>query len=73
MTQDQRFTLILSGLGLLFVVMAALLGLLVRVTIRWASIESHLADVAKDVAEHGERLTYLERAELRRYRNGTKG
>lgn len=58
MTADQRLTLILSALGLLFLIMSTGVGILVKLTARWAKIEDNLgriADKVTDLAEDRER------------------
>lgn len=64
MTPDQRFALLLTGMGLMFSVLTVLLGLLVRVVRRFTTVENRLTDVMQDVrddrAATNERLIYLE-------------
>lgn len=76
MSADQRFGLIIALLTLLFAVLSAALGLLVRAAVRWTKVEDRLADMTQDLTRHIEqsdqvhredraatnaRLTYLER------------
>lgn len=49
MTPDQRFTLIISGLGLLFTIMCVILGVALRAAIKFTRSEDKIADVAEDV------------------------
>ena len=51
MTADQRFSLIIAGLGLVFVVMSAILGLVYRAIIRWTKLESKVSDLIEDKTE----------------------
>lgn len=51
MTSDQRFTIIISGIGLIFTVMSAILALIVRAVIKWTKVEDRLVHLAADVAQ----------------------
>lgn len=51
MTADQRLTITISALGLLFLVMSAGIGLLVRLTVRWTKIEDSLKVIAEKIGE----------------------
>ena len=73
MTADQRFTISIALLTLLFMVLTATLGLLIRAVVRWTKVEDRLADLTADQQEilnqmredrkaTNERLTYLERS-----------
>lgn len=48
MTADQRFSLIIAGLTLIFIVMSAILGLITRAIIRWTKLESRVSDLIED-------------------------
>jgi hypothetical protein len=72
MTPDQRFSLIIAVLSLLFVVLTAILGLMVKVIVRFTRAEDKIVDMADDmrslVADKdrahdaiNQRLTWLER------------
>jgi hypothetical protein len=50
-TADQRLTIILSALGLLFLVMSTGVGILVRLTVRWARIEDRLGVIADKIQD----------------------
>jgi hypothetical protein len=65
MTAGQRFALIISGMGLLFAVIVAILGLLWRAGNQWGSLTTevkHLAESIGQIAlDVNERLQWLER------------
>jgi hypothetical protein len=48
-TTGERFTVIISLLGLVFVVMTALLGFVVKVTVRWTRTEDKLGALVTEV------------------------
>jgi hypothetical protein len=50
-TTDQRFTVTIMAIGLVFTVMAAGLGLIVRITTRWTRIEDRLGAIADKITE----------------------
>jgi len=64
MTQAERFTITIMFLGLLFTVLLAMLGLLIRVVRRWTQTEERLAMLTDNVSKLAEssdrRLTWLE-------------
>lgn len=51
MTSDQKFTLLISGLGLIFLVMTAILGMIVKATMKWTKTEDTLTNLVDDVRE----------------------
>jgi len=58
MTADQRFTLIMTAIGVLFSIMCFTLGLIWKTGQKWGSFTAEIADVVKDVAEQ---TRYLDR------------
>lgn len=44
-------TALIAGLSLIFIVLSAGLGLIVRITLRWGKIESNLEHIAEKVGE----------------------
>jgi hypothetical protein len=50
-TSSERFQLLIGALGLLFVILTAGLGLIVRITIRWTKIESSLSVIADKIKD----------------------
>lgn len=67
MTTDARFQILMSGLALIFVVMSATLGFVIRATTRWVRAEVRLEEVGKDIRElveskdkiHGEMINTM--------------
>jgi len=64
MTQAERFTITIMFLGLLFTILVAMLGMLIKVVRRWTQTEERLAMLTDNVAKLTEssdrRLTWLE-------------
>lgn len=72
MTADQRFTLTIAILTLIFLVLSALLGVMVRVVVKFTRAEDNISAIGEDLRElveekrrehhrFDERLTWLER------------
>jgi hypothetical protein len=61
MTPSERFAAIIAALTLVFLVMTTGLGLIVRITMRWAKIESNLQSITEKVSElvDGKRTDHL--------------
>jgi hypothetical protein len=63
-TPDQRFSIIIGSIGLMFTILTAMLGLLVKVVVQWTRTESRIADLTQDVKNLTEssdkRITWLE-------------
>lgn len=51
MTADQRFTIIILILSLVFTIMVAVLGAIIRVTQKWTRTEDRLNNLIEDVKE----------------------
>lgn len=72
MSADQRFSLLLTALGLLFLVCSALLGLLWRSAVTWGRLTEQVKNLAESVGQialdTNERLQWLERASGRERR-----
>lgn len=51
MTVDQRFGITIAALTLVFLVLSTIVGLLVKVIIRWTHIEDRMDAVAKDITD----------------------
>lgn len=66
MTADQRFALIISGMGVLFAIMVAILGLLWRAGNHWGSLTTQVKQLAESIGQiaidTNERLQWLERS-----------
>ena len=56
MTPDQRFTLLLSGIGLLFLVMSAILGILWKAATNYGRMNANMQDLVGDVNQIGQAL-----------------
>lgn len=71
-TADQRFTLIIAGMALIFAMLSAVIGLLWRAGRNWGVITTqvmHLAESVGQIAiDTNERLQWLERDRERRRR-----
>jgi len=50
-TTDQRFALLISALGLIFVVMSAILGFVVKAALDWGKNTEQLKNVVADLGE----------------------
>jgi hypothetical protein len=50
-TPDERFSLTLTAIGLLFVMMSAGLGLIVRITAKWTRVEDRLDVLVTKISE----------------------
>jgi hypothetical protein len=50
LTPDQRFTLLISSIGLVFLVLSAGLGLIIRITVKWTKVEDRLDNVSNSLA-----------------------
>jgi hypothetical protein len=77
-TADQRFTITIALISLVFTILCVLLGVTIRAIVRFTRTEDRVAQVAEDLVELGKRqeatndkldrrLTWLERA---RFGNG---
>lgn len=51
MTPDERFSLTLTAIGLVFAVMCTALGLIVRITSKWTRVEDRLETLVDRVGE----------------------
>lgn len=51
MTSDQRFTITIALLSLVFAALSTALALLVRTVMRWQRIEDRLADLTEDMTK----------------------
>lgn len=49
MSANERFSLLIAGMGLLFTVLTVGLGLIVRITRRWTKIEDSLSTIAEKI------------------------
>lgn len=71
MTADQRFALIISGMGLISTVLITLVALLWRAGSKWGQMTNdvkHLAESIGQIAlDTNERLQWLERSRGRRH------
>jgi len=50
-TTDQRFSVLIATLGLIFVVMSAILGFVVKVSMTWGKTTEQLQNVVTDLGE----------------------
>jgi hypothetical protein len=51
MTPDQKFSLLISGIGLLFVLLSAVLGILVRAGINWGRLTTTVENLGKSIGQ----------------------
>lgn len=51
MTADQRFTILILAISLVFTIMVAVLGAIIRVTQKWTRTEDKLNGLIEDVKE----------------------
>lgn len=66
MTADEKFALIISGMGVMFMILCAVLGLLWRAGNHWGRLTSQVENLARSVGQiaidTNERLQWLERS-----------
>ena len=51
MTADERFSLIIAALGLIFVVMSSILGFVIKASMSWGKTTEQLQNVVADLRE----------------------